>query len=482
MEASDCGDAGRALDTDVGEKSNSHSHDAGECSSLNTENCYDEPSVGSREVVQSSVVSEVDNTGLSSSVTDSLSNDTAGRAEQKTDESASFEGSQADNELSQKILTQVEYYFSDENLVKDSFLMQRINRDKRGYVDLKLIASFKKMKKLTRDINIIAAALRNSSKLEVNKAGTMVRRIAALPVTNEEAAALKTVVAVNFSESGNLAEQFGSCGTVTRVRIVSKDDTVPSDVRKHLKRSLVDGGRAATAMAFIEYDDNRCAQAACENLTDSSDWRHGLHVSMLVPKSLERKSSSNKFSPVKDGNASDVKSLPPEPIESETQSSRIKKKANRKNQSRVEAILKGESAGYSSSGSETEGQEEPKVSGSKRRPQRAGSPRGGSSPVGYSNFAQSVLAHNKISLVDDLHGEARSRSGSTGAIEYGSRGISPWVQRRLQAAQHQSKSAESSVTDLSAGDSVSPTKPPEVITVLRQPRGPDGTRGFNLLR
>jgi len=80
-------------------------------------------------------------------------------------------------------------------------------------------------------------------------------------------------------------------------------------------------------------------------------------------------------------------------------------------------------------------------------------------------------------------GEARARSGSAGAVEYSSRGISPWVQRRLEAAHRESKSAGGSVDDLSAaGDAVPLSKLTDTISVLRQPRGPDGTRGFSLLR
>jgi len=475
MELTDCGQNGTACGTSHDEDSQSHSRDGGNCSLSDTERGHEGQPTVSNKVVQVPVIRDVLNTDLSPGLTGSSPSDTTTKRQQKD------EGLQSDNELLQKIITQVEYYFSDENLVKDSFLMQRINRDKRGYVDLKLIASFKKMKKLTRDVDVIAAALRSSKKLEINKVGTMVRRTAPLPVTKEEAAAFKTVVAVNFCETSNLAEQFGLCGAVSRVRVVPKNDTVPSDVRKHLRRSLDDGGHAVTAIALIEYSDDKCAQAACETLTDSSDWRHGLHVSMLVARPLEKKSSSNKLSPMKE--SSGVKSTP-ERVEDEMRSLQIHKKTNKKNRSRIEAVLQHESAGCSSSGSETESQEEQierKVSGSKNRP-RVSSPKGGNSPASRSNVARSILARHKVALADDLRGEVRARSGSTGAIEYNSHGISPWVQRRLQAAKQESKSAEGSMTDLSAGDTVSMSKVADVISVLRQPRGPDGTRGFSLLR
>ena len=478
MEQTDGGDT-VTCGTKLDENSESDGIGGDSCSSLKTEINYDEQPGGTTTVDAHNACDIVS----SLSVTDSSVNNTTDKKDENTDVSVSYEGSQCDNNLSQKIVTQVEYYFSDENLVKDTFLMQRIHRDKRGYVDMKLISSFKKMTKLTRDIDVIAAALRNSKKLEVNKGGTMVRRIAPPPVTKEEVAALKTVVAVNFSETGNLDEQFGSCGPVTRVRIVSKNDTVPSDVRKHLKRSLDDDGRVVTAIALIEYEDEKCAQTACEHLTDSSDWRHGLHVSLLVARQLDKKSASNKLSPTKENNVIHEKSFT-KPVESDMQSLRTKKKGNKKNRSRVEALLQDESAGCSSSGSETDGTEEQgehRHSGSRSK-RRFSSPRGGTSPANRSNVAHSVLAHHNVSIADDLYGEARARSGSTGAIEYNSRGISPWVQRRLEAAQRESKSAGGSVNDLSAGDTVPLSKITDTISVLRQPRGPDGTRGFSLLR
>jgi len=474
MELTDCGHDGTACGTGLDDNRHLNSCDEGDCSSLNTERVYEGQPTDSIDV-HTPVASDVPDTDLSAVLTASSLNDPSSIREQKS------EGWQSDIDLSQKIITQVEYYFSDENLVKDSFLMQRISRDKRGYVDLKLIATFKKMKKLTQDINVVAAALRDSKKLEINKVGTMVRRIAPLPVTKEEAAALKTVVAVNFSEGSNLAQQFGVCGTVSRVRIVSKNDKVPSDVRKYLRRSLDDGGRAVSAIALIEYDDEKCAPVACESLTDSSDWRHGLHVSMLVARPPDKKYASNKLSPMKEG--SEATSLP-EKTENESRSLQKKKKTSKKNRSRIEAILQDESTGYSSSGSETESQEEQKehkFSGSKSRP-RVSSSKGGNSPVSCSNYAHSLLARHKISLADDLRGEVRARSGSTGAIECSSVGISPWVQRRLQAAMYESKSAGSSMTDLCAGDMLSMSKTTDVISVLRQPRGPDGTRGFSLVR
>ncbi|KAG0487335.1 hypothetical protein HPP92_009430 [Vanilla planifolia] len=44
----------------------------------------------------------------------------------------------------------VEYYFSDENLPNDKFLLKQMRKDKEGYVPIAIISSFRKMKSLPR--------------------------------------------------------------------------------------------------------------------------------------------------------------------------------------------------------------------------------------------------------------------------------------------------------------------------------------------
>lgn len=50
-----------------------------------------------------------------------------------------------DADLIQKMVSQIEYYLSDENLVKDAFLLKHVRRNKMGYVNIKLLTSFKKV-------------------------------------------------------------------------------------------------------------------------------------------------------------------------------------------------------------------------------------------------------------------------------------------------------------------------------------------------
>ncbi|GAA0139622.1 RNA metabolism protein [Lithospermum erythrorhizon] len=74
--------------------------------------------------------------------------------------------------LHTKIVNQIEYYFSTENLVGDTYL--RKNMDEQGWVSIKLIAGFKKVSQLTDNIQLIMASLQASSLLEIE--GEKMRR------------------------------------------------------------------------------------------------------------------------------------------------------------------------------------------------------------------------------------------------------------------------------------------------------------------
>ena len=45
-----------------------------------------------------------------------------------------------------KMVSQIEHYLSDENSAKDAFLLKHVRRNKMGYVNIKLLTSFKKVR------------------------------------------------------------------------------------------------------------------------------------------------------------------------------------------------------------------------------------------------------------------------------------------------------------------------------------------------
>ncbi|KAL1566644.1 la-related protein 1B-like [Salvia divinorum] len=77
-----------------------------------------------------------------------------------------------DPHLLNKILNQIDYYFSNENLVKDIHLRKNMNHE--GWVSVYLIAGFNKVRQLTDNIHLILDALQASNIIEVQ--GDKVRR------------------------------------------------------------------------------------------------------------------------------------------------------------------------------------------------------------------------------------------------------------------------------------------------------------------
>ena len=114
---------------------------------------------------------------------------------------ADNEFERTNDELKQKIMIQVEFYFSDENLQRHAYLLDLIRCTKLVYVSLKLITNFRYVKAFTDDYRVVAYCVRQSEHLELNEELTKVSR--RLPVPNHiEAARSRRVVAFNFpSES-----------------------------------------------------------------------------------------------------------------------------------------------------------------------------------------------------------------------------------------------------------------------------------------
>ncbi|XP_048431429.1 la-related protein 1C-like [Pyrus x bretschneideri] len=77
-----------------------------------------------------------------------------------------------DPHLHTKIINQIDYYFSNDNLIKDTYL--RRNMDDQGWVRIKLIVGFKKVMSLTDNIQLILDAMRMSTVVEVQ--GDKIRR------------------------------------------------------------------------------------------------------------------------------------------------------------------------------------------------------------------------------------------------------------------------------------------------------------------
>ncbi|KAI5331962.1 hypothetical protein L3X38_022089 [Prunus dulcis] len=182
------------------------------------------------------------------------------------------------NDLKQKIIKQVEYYFSDENLPSDKHMLSLIKKNKEGFVPISVIASFRKMKKLIRNNSLIAAALRESSLLVVSSNGKKLKRLHPLPLP-ENRDAKCTVLVENLPEDHsveNLKKIFGEAGNIKDVCILD-----PHAIEASTKGSKAEKLISNKLHALVEYDTVEAADKAVTTLNNEEDWRNGMRVKHL---------------------------------------------------------------------------------------------------------------------------------------------------------------------------------------------------------
>ncbi|KAL6561994.1 hypothetical protein OROGR_003001 [Orobanche gracilis] len=163
-------------------------------------------------------------------------------------------------ELRRKIIKQVEYYFSDENLPTDNFMLNYITTNVEEFVPIGVIASFGKMKKLTRDKSLIVAALKESSFLVVSSNGKKVKRLHPLPLAEVKDPMVCTVLVENLPEDHsveNLRRVFGEAGNIKNITI--RD---PHDARDPKRCTVAEKLIIGKLHALVEYDTVEAAEKA----------------------------------------------------------------------------------------------------------------------------------------------------------------------------------------------------------------------------
>ncbi|KAK8942779.1 hypothetical protein KSP39_PZI008882 [Platanthera zijinensis] len=104
--------------------------------------------------------------------------------------------------LRANILKQIEYYFSDENLQKDNFLLSLL--DEQGWVSISKIADFNRVKKMTTSIPLILDSLLSSKVIEVQD--EMIRRSdwsEWILKSKSESAETKPLISMDYSLKDN---------------------------------------------------------------------------------------------------------------------------------------------------------------------------------------------------------------------------------------------------------------------------------------
>ncbi|XP_034019938.1 la-related protein 7 isoform X2 [Thalassophryne amazonica] len=167
---------------------------------------------------------------------------------------------------------QVEFWFGDVNLHKDRFLRNLIDESGDGYVDLSVLTSFNRMKKMTTDTKLIARALKSSSVVELNLEGTKIRR--QLPIReapNDEDSRTVYVELLPKDVTHSWIERvFTKCGRVVYISI---------------PRYKTSGD--SKGFAFVEFEKAEQARKAIEMLNNPPE--DAPRKPGLFPKTLSRK-------------------------------------------------------------------------------------------------------------------------------------------------------------------------------------------------
>ncbi|KAM7134602.1 la-related protein 6-like [Macrochelys suwanniensis] len=389
-----------------------------------------------------------------------------------------------DVQLIRRIVSQVEFYLSDENLSKDAFLLKHVQKNKLGFVSIKLLTSFKKVKYLTRDWRITLYALQFSELLEVNEEGTKVRRRIPIPESLLSIPPSKLLLAWNLlaQEQGvssplqksfieTITKMFSPFGAIASIRILRPGKKLPSDVKKYSSRypELL-----TKCCALVEYESLESATKAYEELNcgQGSLGRESIKVVRLSGKGSKKKSGDD----VKEAE------LGGQPARKPQSSERL-------------ACAAGDSFFCSSSESDSTPASPPILMqkylstpawsacglGVSFKPSFFGSPYAGplltSKSLAHPHCPSPLAAElgNGVSSSPDTSPEFRRLSDSCWDSGIGSG--SSWVQRRWVAAH--SQSLEPRALPCS---SLALRKMPDPFGlrpgVMRLPRGPDGTKGF----
>ncbi|XP_057527432.1 la-related protein 6B-like isoform X1 [Amaranthus tricolor] len=188
-------------------------------------------------------------------------------------------------ESTQKLINQVEYYFSDVNLATTDHLIKFINKDPEGFVPISVVASFKKIKALISSNSQLAAVLRNSTKLVVSEDGKKVKRVHSLSGSDMEELQARIIVAENLPEDHchqNLMKVFSTVGSVKSIRTCQPQPS-NNGASSASRQSKADNGIYSNKLhAFVEYESIELAEKAISELNQEGDWRNGLRVRPLL--------------------------------------------------------------------------------------------------------------------------------------------------------------------------------------------------------
>lgn len=179
----------------------------------------------------------------------------------------------APQDICKKVVELIEFYLSDTNLAKDMFLLKHVSKHREGYVSVRLMTSYKKVKRITKDWNIVSQSLKSSKMLELNEDGTKVRRRNPLPLhLDEQTRAFRTILATNInkdeSQMDHLADFFGQYGEMFALQLHKPGGRILDEVKQ---MEVTRPGLSEKICAIVEYEHVYCARQALRTINNNDD-------------------------------------------------------------------------------------------------------------------------------------------------------------------------------------------------------------------
>uniref|UniRef100_A0A7S4D6Z8 HTH La-type RNA-binding domain-containing protein n=1 Tax=Heterosigma akashiwo TaxID=2829 RepID=A0A7S4D6Z8_HETAK len=185
----------------------------------------------------------------------------------------------ADDSLRAKVLRQIEYWLSDDQLKKDDYILKKMRG---GWIPIRHLAKLKQIQRLNLSIDFIADSLRSSTDLVVSEDGREIQRRVPFSMEKALSADFRTIVVRylpdNISEEGQLMTSFSTShnsSEVEHVKIVKAKTVCPS----HRKGQKPPFPVHMKAFAFIRYAD---MESAIAQVTQAQTHRIGWRAEVFV--------------------------------------------------------------------------------------------------------------------------------------------------------------------------------------------------------
>jgi hypothetical protein len=172
--------------------------------------------------------------------------------------------------LLKAVQSQVEYYFSTNNLVKDMFLRKQMDRE--GYITLGCIMGFKRLSMLTRDPELVKEAIAESPQVELHN--DMVRRKGDWDQFLVAAPTFETFVprVTPFIPGGTFVPGASAFvpGAGSVIAQHAQDDEMDDDLGFQFDEELEEAGAAAT-VAATSFSSRMMTDSDCDTEDEFTD-------------------------------------------------------------------------------------------------------------------------------------------------------------------------------------------------------------------